>query len=95
MQQTQSMTTDTAEVAIVLVQNLPKVNDQKQEATQSKNNVAEESESLTGRYPKDFRERRKEDRKKADGKAAKECKDNAKACQSDGSRSRMGDFFRT
>ena len=71
MQQTQSTATDTAEIAIVLAQNLPKVNDKKQEATHSKDNVAEESKSLTGRYPKDFRERRKEERKKADRKAKK------------------------
>ena len=83
MQQTQSTATDTAEVAIAMVQKLPKVNDKKkeaqpylrQEATQSKDNVAEESKSLTGRYPKDFRKRRKEDCKKADRKAAKESKE--------------------
>ena len=95
MQQTQSTATDTAEVAIALVQNLSKVNDKKQEATQSKDNVAEESESLTGRYPKAFRRRHKEDRKKAGRKAAREGKANANACQSDGQRSRLRDFFRT
>lgn len=43
MQQTQWTATDKAEVAVALVQKLPKVNDKKQEATQCKDNVAEES----------------------------------------------------
>ena len=74
MQQTQWTATDKAEVAIALVQKLPKVNDKKQEDTRSKDNVAEESKSLTGRYPKDFRGRCKKIAKTQTGKKRKNAK---------------------